>query len=104
MGALVGGAPRRPRARALAAYGTALGVAFQIADDILDIEGDAAAMASPWARIAGGQGHAGLGAGHGQGPRPLGRSGGRGGRSPPPFGAKGAMLAEIARFVATREN
>ncbi len=30
--------------RALAAYGARLGLAFQIADDILDVEGDAAAM------------------------------------------------------------
>jgi farnesyl diphosphate synthase len=43
LGAILGqaGAPER---RALATYGEKLGLAFQIADDLLDVEGDAAAM------------------------------------------------------------
>lgn len=40
--ARVGGLLPAPADRALEAYGRALGVAFQIADDILDYEGDAA--------------------------------------------------------------
>jgi farnesyl diphosphate synthase len=42
-GAILGRAPTGER-RALATYGERLGVAFQIADDLLDVEGDAAAM------------------------------------------------------------
>jgi farnesyl diphosphate synthase len=40
-GAILAGAPEQQRL-ALAAYGRALGAAFQIADDLLDVEGDAA--------------------------------------------------------------
>jgi farnesyl diphosphate synthase len=42
-GAILGQAGADER-RALAAYGERLGLAFQIADDLLDVEGDAAAM------------------------------------------------------------
>jgi len=42
-GAILGGASPEQRA-ALSRYGTALGAAFQIADDLLDVEGDAATM------------------------------------------------------------
>ncbi len=42
-GAVIAGAPE-PQARALNVYGDALGVAFQIADDLLDYQGSAAAI------------------------------------------------------------
>jgi farnesyl diphosphate synthase len=42
-GAILGRAATEQR-RALARYGACIGLAFQIADDLLDIEGDAAAM------------------------------------------------------------
>jgi farnesyl diphosphate synthase len=42
-GAILGRAGTAER-RALAAYGARLGLAFQIADDLLDVEGDATAM------------------------------------------------------------
>jgi farnesyl diphosphate synthase len=42
-GAILGRAAPEER-RALAAYGARLGLAFQIADDLLDVEGDAAAL------------------------------------------------------------
>jgi farnesyl diphosphate synthase len=42
-GAILGGAEVAER-RALATYGERLGLAFQIADDLLDVEGDATAM------------------------------------------------------------
>lgn len=43
MGAILGRAERDPRA-AVAAYARALGAAFQVADDLLDAEGEAAAV------------------------------------------------------------
>jgi geranylgeranyl diphosphate synthase type II len=43
MGAAVAGAPE-PIVRALDAYGHALGLAFQIVDDLLDVEGDESKM------------------------------------------------------------
>lgn len=42
-GAVLAGAPA-PRRRALAAYGRHLGLAFQVADDILNVEGDPAKL------------------------------------------------------------
>jgi len=42
-GALLGGAERKARA-ALARYGAVIGEAFQIADDLLDVQGDAATV------------------------------------------------------------
>lgn len=45
-GALLAGAPLAVR-EAVASYGTALGVAFQIADDILDVVADTATLGKP---------------------------------------------------------
>ena len=42
-GAILGGADAR-QSQALSRYGAALGAAFQVADDILDAEGDTAAL------------------------------------------------------------
>jgi farnesyl diphosphate synthase len=42
-GAILGGADRKARS-ALAQYGAAIGEAFQVADDLLDVEGDAATL------------------------------------------------------------
>ena len=43
-GAMLGKAPPRTRATALSRYGRAIGAAFQIADDLLDVEGDAGTL------------------------------------------------------------
>ncbi|NUP99146.1 MAG: polyprenyl synthetase family protein, partial [Armatimonadetes bacterium] len=45
-GALLGGGDSLAL-EAMSAYGTALGLAFQIVDDVLDIEGDEAALGKP---------------------------------------------------------
>ncbi|HKZ96483.1 MAG TPA: farnesyl diphosphate synthase [Hyphomicrobiaceae bacterium] len=50
-GAILGQAPRRERA-ALKAFGEALGVAFQVADDLLDAEGNAATVGKAVAKDA----------------------------------------------------
>jgi farnesyl diphosphate synthase len=51
-GAILGGAGSSER-RALALYGERLGAAFQIADDLLDVEGEAAAMGKAARKDAG---------------------------------------------------
>lgn len=45
-GAILGGAPKDQR-DAVSRYGRAVGQAFQIADDLLDLEGDAATLGKP---------------------------------------------------------
>ncbi len=51
MGAMTGGAGR-PEALALARFGAGLGAAFQLADDLLDVEGDAATVGKATAKDA----------------------------------------------------
>jgi farnesyl diphosphate synthase len=51
-GAILGGADAKARA-ALGAYGRAIGAAFQIADDILDVESDAATLGKRAGKDAG---------------------------------------------------
>jgi farnesyl diphosphate synthase len=103
-GAILGGAPSGQRA-ALDAYGCALGEAYQIADDLLDAEGDAAVVGKATAKDAG-AGKATLVA-------QLGNSGARAAlegkvaqaiAALEPFGARGATLAEAARFIAERRS
>ena len=45
-GAILGGAPE-PQTQALLAYGYNIGMAFQIMDDLLDVQGDAAELGKP---------------------------------------------------------
>ncbi len=88
---------------ALSRYGHALGRAFQIADDLLDVEGDAAAVGKAIGKdaAAGKATLVGL----------LGVAGARerlkalvadADRALVPFGADAAMLKATARFVAER--
>jgi farnesyl diphosphate synthase len=88
---------------ALSRYGVALGRAFQIADDLLDVEGDAAAVGKATGKDAA-AGKATLVA-------LLGVDGARArlkelvddaDRALAPFGADAAMLKATARFVAER--
>ena len=101
-GAILGQAPKAAHG-ALARYGQALGQAFQIADDLLDVEGDAATLGKS----------TGKDAAHGKATlvTKLGRPGARARlttlvaaaeRALDPFGAKAATLRAAARFVAER--
>ena len=101
-GAILGRAPK-PAHDALARYGHALGQAFQIADDLLDVEGDAATLGKS----------TGKDASHGKATL-VGRLGPAGARARlaaliaeaeralDPFGAAAATLRAAARFVANR--
>ena len=91
--------------QALDDYGKALGEAFQIADDLLDVEGDAAALGKP----------AGADAVLGKTTfvTQLGIDGAkqrvrdliaRADEALAPFGSKGDVLRAAARFVAERKN
>jgi len=103
-GAILGGGSA-PRRAALEAYGRALGEAFQIADDLLDAEGDAAVVGKATAKDAR-AGKATLVA-------RLGIAGARGALDAKvreavaalaPFDGRGLVLAEAARFIAERRS
>ncbi|MBN9599203.1 MAG: polyprenyl synthetase family protein [Afipia sp.] len=103
-GALLGQASKEQYG-ALDAYGHAFGEAFQIADDLLDVEGDAAALGKP----------AGQDAALGKTTfvTQLGIDGAKArlrdllqqaDAALAPFGSKGDVLRAAARFVAERQN
>jgi farnesyl diphosphate synthase len=103
-GAILGNAGSKER-EALAHYGRALGQAFQIADDLLDVEGDAAALGKA----------TGKDAAHGKATLVgiLGRDGAharldqlvaRADAALEVFGDKAATLRHAARFVAERKK
>lgn len=103
-GALLGQASKEQYA-ALDAYGHAFGEAFQIADDLLDVEGDAAALGKPAGQDAA--------AGKTTFVTLLGVDGAKkrlqhllkqADAALAPFGAKGDVLRAAARFVAERQN
>ncbi|MFG1347436.1 farnesyl diphosphate synthase [Xanthobacter autotrophicus DSM 431] len=103
-GAILGGADASERA-ALLAYGRALGAAFQIADDILDVEGTAEEVGKKVGKDAA--------AGKGTLVSRLGLDAARAllarlvedaAAALSPFGARGAALKEAARFVADRRS
>jgi farnesyl diphosphate synthase len=99
---VLGRADARAR-EALAAYASAFGQAFQLADDLLDAEGDAAAMGKAVAKDAG-RGKATLVA-------LLGVDAARtrlealvedAEAALAPFGARAVTLKQAARFIASR--
>jgi farnesyl diphosphate synthase len=105
-GGLIAGAPASARA-SLKRYGEALGAAFQIADDLLDAEGDAATLGKRVGKDAGRNKATFVAA--------LGLEGARARRDAwvaeaiaavdaLGLGATGETLRETAKFVATRRN
>ncbi len=103
-GPILAGAGAAERS-ALDGYGRALGAAFQIADDLLDVEGDAATTGKATAKDAA--------AGKGTLVGLLGIAGARAElerqvaaaiAALAGFGARSAMLAETARFMLTRQS
>jgi farnesyl diphosphate synthase len=103
-GALLGQASAKEY-QALDDYGKALGEAFQIADDLLDVEGDAAALGKPSGQDAA--------MGKTTFVTQLGIEGARqrvrdllarGDAALSIFGAKGEVLRATSRFVAERKN
>lgn len=103
-GAILGAATFERR-QALRAYGVALGQAFQLADDLLDVEGDAATLGKATAKDAA--------AGKGTLVGLIGIERARlrlreleesARAALAPFGGEGLILAEAAAFVANRSH
>jgi len=103
-GAILGGASAAERG-ALAAYGRALGAAFQIADDILDVDGSAEAVGKKVGKDqAAGKGTLVSALGLPAARLRLQELVGEAQAALAPFGARGAILEAAARFVAERRN
>jgi farnesyl diphosphate synthase len=103
MGALIGHADIAGRQR-IAAFGAAIGLAFQLADDLLDHSGDAAVLGKAAAKDAG-RGKATLVAllGPAEAERRLAAAVEAAVADLAPFGPAAATLAAAARFVAARK-
>jgi farnesyl diphosphate synthase len=103
-GAILGRAGERER-RALANYARALGLAFQIADDLLDAEGDTARLGKAAAKDAG-LGKATLVSALGVtgAKAQLARLVGEAEAALAPFGGRASMLKACARFIAERKS
>ena len=103
-GAVLGGAPAKDRA-ALLAYGTAFGQAFQLADDLLDAEGDAEVAGKAVAKDAK-QGKATLVAllGPDAAKARLAALVDEAEHALDAFGDRAGTLREAARFIATRHD
>ncbi len=101
-GAILGTAPRAAHA-ALARYGEALGRAFQIADDLLDVEGDPTALGKPTGKDAG-RGKATLVSALGADVARVRLAGlvAAADHALKPFGPAARTLRAAAHFVATR--
>ena len=101
-GAILGRANASERA-ALISYAAAFGQAFQLADDLLDAEGDAAPLGKAVAKDAG-QGKATLIALLGTDAAKARLAGlvAEAEQALAPFGGRAAMLIDAARFVAER--
>ena len=103
-GASIAGAPTTERA-ALAAYGKALGAAFQIADDILDAEGDDSRLGKRAGKDAGRNKATLVGAlGIIGARRMVGKFVDQAEAALAPFGARAHLLVAAARFTASRDH
>jgi farnesyl diphosphate synthase len=102
-GAALGRAALSERA-ALVAYASAFGQAFQLADDLLDAEGDAASLGKAVAKDAR-RGKATLIArlGPDEARKRLDELVAEAEQALAPFGARAEVLKELARFIATRK-
>ncbi|TPM17198.1 polyprenyl synthetase family protein [Mesorhizobium sp. B2-3-5] len=103
-GAIVAGAPAEDRER-LAEFGSAIGLAFQLADDLLDLTADVKQMGKATGKDAA-AGKGTLVALHGAN-WARGQLHGLVGQAHAllePYGDKGALLKEAATFVATRNS
>ncbi|CEJ10642.1 Farnesyl diphosphate synthase [bacterium YEK0313] len=102
-GAVLGEAGADRRA-ALEAYGATIGLAFQIADDLIDLEGDAASAGKATGKDAG-RGKGTLVSLHGAAwaRAELDRLVAAASEHLAPFGAGADLLAETARFIAFRK-
>ena len=103
-GAIISGTSAEDRQR-LAAYGEKIGLAFQLADDLLDLTADAATMGKATGKDAA-RGKGTLVALHGQAwaEERLEKLVAEATAILAPFGDKSAVLVETARFVANRKN
>ncbi|HBG55152.1 MAG TPA: geranyl transferase [Ruminococcaceae bacterium] len=104
MGCILAGADRK-RVTAADGYAKALGFAFQIEDDILDVEGDAAALGKPVGSDAGSQKSTYVSLlGIERARRAVGELTDAAVTALGAFGERGARLAGLARRLARRER
>lgn len=103
-GAIIAGASREDRER-MAEFGSAIGLAFQLADDLLDVTADAAAMGKATGKDAA-AGKATLVALHGIDWTRKQLSGlvAQAESLLEPFGDDATILKQAARFIAERQN
>lgn len=103
-GAIIAGAPAEDRER-LAEFGSAIGLAFQLADDLLDLTADASQMGKATGKDAA-AGKGTLVALHGANWARSQLHGlvGQAHALLDPFGDKAALLKEAATFIATRNS
>lgn len=103
-GAIIAGAGTDERAR-LARFGAVIGLAFQLADDLLDLRADAETMGKATGKDAGrGKGTLVSLNGADWAERRLSELVAEAEALLSPFGARAATLIAAARFVASREN
>ena len=103
-GAILGEAPRKARA-ALERYGSAVGEAFQVADDLLDIEGDAATVGKATGKDAAAHKATFVSLLGVDGARKrLQALVGEAEKAIAAFGKDGAILCAAARFIANRRS
>jgi farnesyl diphosphate synthase len=103
-GAILGRAPE-PERRALADFGAALGFAFQIADDLLDAEGDAATVGKAVAKDAAANKATLVSLmGIAEAKAMLAKTEAAANDALAVFGAKADVLREAARFVVNRKS